>query len=162
MKFCIDRDEHGDPATGLPDADQSWTMAEQTCKAEDKRLCVESEWLFACEGPEMLPYPTGYERDATVCNFDRTDLTDDKGKLKDLRRPAGELGRCTSPFGVRNLVGNVDEWVVREGVAYPPFRSALKGGWWMAARNRCRPATTAHDEHYRDTQTGFRCCKDAS
>jgi hypothetical protein len=36
-----------------------------------------------------------------------------------------------------------------------------KGGWWLAGRNRCRPATTAHDEHYCDFQTGFRCCAEA-
>ncbi len=160
MRFCIDRDEHGDPSSGLPDADVSWTMAAQVCQSEEKRLCAEAEWVFACEGPDMLPYPTGFTRDATLCNYDRTDLMDGHGGLKDLRRPAGDLPRCTSPFGVRNMVGNVDEWVVREGVTTPPFRSALKGGWWMAARNRCRPATTAHDEHYRDKQTGFRCCRD--
>lgn len=161
MRFCIDRDEHGDPSSGLPDADVSWTMAAQVCQSEEKRLCAEAEWVFACEGPDMLPYPTGFTRDATVCNYDRTDLMDGHGGLKDLRKRAGDLPRCTSPFGVRNMVGNVDEWVVREGVTFPPFRSALKGGWWMAARNRCRPATTAHDEHYRDKQTGFRCCRDA-
>jgi hypothetical protein len=42
-----------------------------------------------------------------------------------------------------------------------PWASALKGGWWLAGRNRCRPATVAHDERYRDFQTGFRCCADA-
>lgn len=161
MRFCIDRDEHGDPSTGLPLGDQSWTMAKQLCEAEGRRLCNEQEWVFACEGPEMLPYPTGYVRDASLCNFDQTDLTDSKGQLRDLRKPSSALAGCASPFGARNMVGNVDEWVVREGVVYPPFRSALKGGWWMAARNRCRPATTAHDEHYRDKQTGFRCCRDA-
>jgi len=34
----------------------------------------------------------------------------------------------------------------------------LKGGWWMPARNRCRPATTAHDDYYKDIQVGTRCC----
>ena len=41
------------------------------------------------------------------------------------------------------------------------FHNALKGGWWMAARNRCRPATTAHDDYYKDIQIGVRCCADA-
>jgi hypothetical protein len=31
----------------------------------------------------------------------------------------------------------------------------------MAARDRCRPATTAHDEHSHELQTGVRCCADA-
>jgi len=38
------------------------------------------------------------------------------------------------------------------------FRSALKGGWWMPARNRCRPATTAHDNFFKELQIGIRCC----
>jgi formylglycine-generating enzyme required for sulfatase activity len=74
--------------------------------------------------------------------------------------PSSQVAGCVSPFGVRSLVGNVDEWVVRD-VTWGRWESALKGGWWLAGRNRCRPATTAHDEHYRDFQTGFRCCADA-
>jgi len=160
-RFCIDVDEYTPPDDKLPANYQSWTMASQTCRSLGKRLCTESEWNFACEGEEMLPYPYGYDRNNTLCNFDLTDLMNTKGKLKDWRKPSSSLDKCTSPFGVRNMVGNIDEWVFREGGMLTPFRSALKGGWWMAARNRCRPATTAHDEYYKDTQTGFRCCKDA-
>ena len=110
----------------------------------------------------MLPYPTGYDRDPAACNVDRSDLLDRaSGKLRDLRRPVSELGQCTSPFGVRSMIGNVDEWVWRDR-SPGDFRSALKGGWWMPARDRCRPATTAHGEHFRDVQTGVRCCADAA
>ena len=160
-RFCIDRDEYTAPGERLPANFRSWTAATATCRSLGKRLCTESEWNFACEGEAMLPYPYGYERDPSLCNFDLTDLVNKEGRLKDLRQPSSTLVKCTSPFGVRNMVGNVDEWVVRDGML-APFRSALKGGWWMAARNRCRPATTAHDEHYKDTQTGFRCCKDTT
>jgi hypothetical protein len=31
----------------------------------------------------------------------------------------------------------------------------------MSGRNRCRPATTAHDDYYEDIQVGVRCCSDA-
>jgi hypothetical protein len=59
------------------------------------------------------------------------------------------------------MVGNMDEPVLREGARYNyPFRNALKGGWWMSGRNRCRPSTTAHDDHYEDVQVGIRCCAD--
>jgi hypothetical protein len=59
------------------------------------------------------------------------------------------------------MVGNLDEPVLREVARYAvPFRNALKGGWWMAGRNRCRPATVGHDDYYRDIQIGARCCKD--
>jgi Sulfatase-modifying factor enzyme 1 len=161
QRFCVDRDEYAKPGDPLPEGNTSWTEAKATCEGEGKRLCLETEWQFACEGEEMLPYPYGLQRDASRCNHDRADLLDPvSGKLRDYRMPASELQQCTSPFGVRNMTGNVDEWVVRDWTG-GDFRSALKGGWWMPARNRCRPATTAHNESYVDVQTGFRCCKDA-
>jgi formylglycine-generating enzyme len=56
----------------------------------------------------------------------------------------------------------MDEPVAREGFEKnQPFRNALKGGWWMPARNRCRPATTAHDDYFKDIQIGVRCCDGA-
>lgn len=160
MRFCIDTDEYTPPRQLLPMNVASWTDARGLCEAQGKRLCRESEWNFACEGVEMLPYPTGLERDHVRCNFDRMELLDARGRPRDLRMPSSQLAGCASPFGVRSLVGNIDEWVDRD-VSAGSWRSALKGGWWLAGRNRCRPATTAHDESYRDFQTGFRCCSDA-
>ncbi|HEY3820156.1 MAG TPA: SUMF1/EgtB/PvdO family nonheme iron enzyme [Polyangiaceae bacterium] len=159
-RFCIDRDEYTAPGDALPMNFVSWSHARVTCEADGKRLCLESEWNFACEGEAMLPYPTGLERDDVHCNFDRMDLYDARGRPRDLRLPAALVAGCVSPFGVRSLVGNVDEWVERDAT-WGRWRSALKGGWWLAARNRCRPATTAHDQYYNDFQTGFRCCSDA-
>ena len=156
-RFCVDRDEYVVPGTDLPVSDVSWTAARAICQKQDKRLCMETEWEFACEGEQMLPYPTGYDRDPKVCNFDKEPLLDRKGKLLDLREPEDEGNACVSPFGVRNMSGNVDEWVYRDRT-YGEWRSALKGGWWMAARDRCRPATTAHDEYFHGLQTGVRCC----
>ena len=57
------------------------------------------------------------------------------------------------------MTGNVDEWVEREGIA-APNRSALRGGWWLPGRNRCRAATLHHNESYSAKQVGFRCCAD--
>ncbi len=170
MRFCVDRDEYEGPAPDpkatdagaserLPLVEQSWVMGRETCQSQGKRLCFESEWEFACEGEQMLPYPYGFKRDATLCNFDQTNL-EHRGRLRDLRKPAQALRDCTSPFGVRNMVGNVDEWTHRDGHQHP-WRSALRGGWWLAGRNNCRAATTGHDEYYHGPQTGFRCCSAA-
>ncbi len=160
-RFCIDRDEYVAPGETLPEGGASWIEARTTCRREGKRLCRESEWELACEGEDALPYTTGYARDATACNFDRDHLVDpDTRRLRDQREPPSSLDRCVSPYGVRSMTGNVDEWVWRDHTS-GPFRSALKGGWWMAARERCRPATTWHNEHYRELQTGFRCCADS-
>jgi sulfatase modifying factor 1 len=160
-RFCVDRDEYAPPGETLPAGDVSWTQAKEVCANEKKRLCLETEWEFACEGEKMLPYPTGLERDPRACNFDKPELVDAvTGKLRDQREAPDKLDRCVSPFGVRNMSGNVDEWVFRDRTG-GEWRSALKGGWWMAARDRCRPATTAHDEHFHELQTGMRCCSNA-
>jgi hypothetical protein len=160
-RYCIDRDEYVLPGQALPLSDVSWTQAREVCQQESKRLCMETEWELACEGEQMLPYPTGYSRDAAACNFDKGDLVDPTtGKLRDQREAEDKLPACVSPFGVHNMSGNVDEWVWRDRT-WGEWRSALKGGWWMAARDRCRPATTAHDEQFHQLQTGVRCCSDA-
>ena len=158
-RFCIDRDEYTPSGSKLPLVQQSWTGAQEICTSLGKRLCFGSEWEFACEGEALLPYPYGFVRDANRCNHDRENLSI-RGKLRDLRVPSQDRPECTSPFGVRNLVGNVDEWVVRDGFVRP-WRSELRGGWWLAGRNNCRASTTGHDEYYFGGQTGFRCCKNA-
>jgi Sulfatase-modifying factor enzyme 1 len=163
MDFCIDRYEYTAPGQTLPENFESFVTASKTCHDLGKRICAESEWNFACEGEAMRPYPYGFQR-LPVCNQDRPNLYvpgTHQHKLRDLRAPARANPRCISPFGVYDMVGNLDEPVLRDDVhVMAPFRNALKGGWWMAARNRCRPATTAHDDYYNGIQTGVRCCKD--
>jgi len=163
--FCIDRYEYTAPGDDLPLNYASFQKATSVCEGLGKRVCTESEWNFACEGEEMRPYPYGFSREAT-CNQDRTDLYEPNPHyqiLADRREPAAARPGCVSPFGVYNMAGNMDEPVLREGSAHvEPYRNALKGGWWMAARNRCRPATTAHDDYYKDIQVGVRCCSGAT
>ena len=78
--FCIDREEYTDGNTkndageDLPVVRKSWLDAKSICEARGARLCKESEWELACEGPDISPYPYGWKRDSTLCNFDRTDL----------------------------------------------------------------------------------------
>lgn len=164
LRFCIDRLEYTPPGETLPQNQASFDIASKTCQGLGKRICTDSEWNFACEGEDMLPYPYGYERQA-VCNQDRTDLFEKNPHmqvLRDLREPADSHPECKSPFGVLNMTGNMDEPTAREGFEKnQPFRNALKGGWWMPSRNRCRPATTAHDDYFKDIQIGVRCCEGA-
>lgn len=167
-RYCIDREEYAEASPSdlasaqdaMPIVNKNWNEAKTLCEARGARLCKESEWEFACEGPDMSPYPYGWKRDSNLCNLDKTDLGGPMEKLKDLRAPLHAFPDCKSPFGVHDMVGNVDEWVERENMA-APNRSALRGGWWLPGRNRCRAATTAHGEDYSAKQVGFRCCKDA-
>jgi hypothetical protein len=80
--------------------------------------------------------------------------------LKDNRRPSDADSAWREPSGSTTWSAtSTSRWPASHAYS-PPFRNALKGGWWMAARNRCRPATTAHDDFYEDTQIGVRCCAD--
>jgi len=168
-RFCIDREEHVREGDDLPLAEQSWTSAGEVCAGRGGRLCLESEWQFACEGEDMHPYPygDGFHRDATACNIDRRPtgraVPMNGGidyQLFDLRAPISAYPRCVSPFGVHGMSGNVEEWATRDrGVA--PERSAMKGAWWLPGKNTCRAVTTGHGETYRGKQVGVRCCRDA-
>lgn len=159
MRFCIDRDEYTEPGEHLPANHRSFTHAKQTCASLGKRVCQESEWNFACEGERMLAYPYGMKRDPSACNADRTDIVGPAGSLRDLRAPSDAFPRCVSPFGVRNLAGNLEEFVALDGPG--PERPAMKGAYWQPSRNFCRAKQTAHDRFYHGTETGFRCCADA-
>lgn len=159
-RFCIDREEYVRPGDALPLANQSWTSASRVCAADGKRLCLESEWQFACEGEEMRPYPYGFSRDKTACNIDQPHLGKMQSGLTDLRAPVTEYPRCLSPFGVHDMSGNVEEWATLDH-GRAPERSTMKGAWWLPGKNNCRAATLGHGETYDGPQVGVRCCKDA-
>jgi hypothetical protein len=167
LRFCMDELEYPNRRGALPVVMRSWTQARETCAAAGKRLCTGSEWTLACEGEERLPYPYGFVRDGEACNVDlpmsgpypRVLEHPPKGvgvSLVDWREPSGVRARCVSPYGVRDMTGNVDEWVVNE--SGKPFASGLKGGHWGPVRDRCRPMTTAHNEAFAYFEVGFRCC----
>jgi formylglycine-generating enzyme required for sulfatase activity len=170
--FCIDRYEFPNRAGERPTVMRSFVEAEQACRSVGKRLCGDSEWTLACEGNERLPYPYGTKRDAAACNIDRSHpdvnekaLSDPKRRDAEVERlwqgePSGSRAACASPYGVFDMTGNVDEWVVNE--KGKPFRSGSKGGYWGPVRDRCRPMTTAHGEEFAFYQLGFRCCGDAA
>ena len=69
---------------------------------------------------------------------------------------------CKSGFGVYDMPGNVDEWVVSD---QPPREAskwaALKGGAWGHVRSQCRPTTYSHEPGFAYYFVGFRCCADA-
>lgn len=157
-RFCIDKYEYEKPGDTLPENHESWTDANRICKSLGKRVCLESEYNFACEGEQMRPYPYGWTRDSTACNADHFDVLNSHGQLKDMRAARGEYPRCVSPFGVHDLAGNLEEFVTIDGTH--PALPAMKGAYWQPSRNFCRAAQTAHDRYYSGTETGFRCCAD--
>ncbi|MDP9001544.1 MAG: formylglycine-generating enzyme family protein [Myxococcota bacterium] len=171
-RFCIDRYEWPNKIGAMPRYMATWNEARSSCESIGKRLCSDTEWTLACEGPERQPYPygDGYIRDDRACNIDKRYIWPHAEMIFDPRKQDQELARldqreasgsrksCVSPYGVHDLVGNVDEWVVNESQFGKPYRSGLKGGYWGPVRTRCRPMTTAHEEDFRYYQIGFRCC----
>ncbi|XYI04033.1 SUMF1/EgtB/PvdO family nonheme iron enzyme [Sorangium sp. So ce1128] len=51
--------------------------------------------------------------------------------------PSGSYPACVSPYGVVDLVGNVEEWVSTSRPEWP-HRSSLKGGYWSKPWAGCR------------------------
>jgi formylglycine-generating enzyme required for sulfatase activity len=170
--FCMDRFEYPNQPGENPVVMKNWYEARMLCNAAGKRLCSDSEWTLACEGPEHLPYPYGLVRDAVACNIDKAPLNPNEADLRSYQKrdaeakrlwqgePSGARAGCVSAYGVHDLTGNVDEWVVNE--TGKPHDSALKGGYWSWVRGRCRPTTDGHAEDFRYYQIGFRCCTDAA
>lgn len=155
LSFCIERFEHVAPGAKLPESHRSFNEAKRICASFGERVCTEMEWVFACEGEELRPYPYGFERDPSACNADRMDLAAGAHLIRDLRSPPGAYPRCISPFGVRDMAGNLEELVARDD---RPNRPALKGGHWLPGRNQCRAKQTIHGPGYAGVETGFRCC----
>lgn len=170
--FCIDRYEWPNKAGENPIVMKTWYEAKDACTSAGKRLCGDSEWTVACEGQERLPYPYGYDRNSEACNIDKPHpdvnekalgsadaaVRDAEAKRLWQGEPSGSRASCVSPYGVFDMTGNVDEWVVNESGA--PYKSGLKGGYWGPVRDRCRPMTTVHAEGFSFYQIGFRCCSD--
>jgi len=175
-RFCIDEYEYPNQKGGHPTWMVSWYDAQATCASLGKRLCYESEWVSACEGPDKLPFPYGYARDNGKCNIDNTWIQpsladvyakDPLTRLIELSRldqsaPSGALDGCVSGFGVRDMTGNFDEWVtVDQRVDDKSEWAGLKGGAWGHVRNACRPMTTSHPPDFTYYFIAFRCCREA-
>jgi formylglycine-generating enzyme len=169
MHYCVDRYEWPNRAGEVPDTGMSWHEAKASCESVGKRLCNEDEWTFACEGPNMKPYPygDGYRRDETVCNTNvpwRDPHTSSFEEL-DSRSPSGSHEKCRSDFGVYDMVGNVDEWVrnTQGSAHHEPWISGMMGGHWVhGVRNRCRALTDWHEPTFTFYVTGARCCSAAA
>lgn len=161
LRYCIDRFERAvDTKTdGRPQNFLSYEDSERLCKSVGARVCKEREWVFACEGEEMRPYPYGYKRDSSACNVDIDRGLGRKGALIDHRIVSGSNARCQSVFGVFDQAGNLEEWVAADQPNMG-WKNVMKGSWWIPSRHHCRGFQIGHDTRYKGAETGSRCCKD--
>ena len=175
-RYCIDTYTWPNEKGARPEVMNRFHQAQVKCAAVGKRMCTESEWTLACEGPKMLPFPYGYVRDATKCHGDMEWDSPDMPKVA--KRDPDELARlwqgvrngsqpdCISAYGVADLPGNVDEVVASESFNEPDFKGKFDsihsgGPWYKGVRNQCRPKIYTHDEGFYYYFLGFRCCAEA-
>jgi len=174
--FCVDKFELHEKDSRMPLDWLSWHDVKHLCEIEGRRMCTRSEWTLAAEGPDMHPYPygDGFHRDKTICNFDNhcadvgltgnqimkvADPNSETGrKLRSLLVPSGSQDQCVSDWGVHDLAGNVDEWVINE--TGKPYVSGLMGGHVFGVRNASRPMTDGHNPNFYWYETSGRCCQD--
>ncbi len=171
VAVCMDRFEWPNQKGAKPPVMMRFGEATDQCKAIGKRLCSEFEWELACEGPETRPYPYGWSHVANACINDKRyrpysqrALSSSDAKVRDAEtkrlyqaEPSGSRPTCTSPFGVVDMVGNVEEWVMTSRPQWPHV-SSLKGGYWSKAWSGCRGTNDSHGPMFRFYEIGFRCC----
>lgn len=170
-RYCIDRYEYPNKKGSRPEVMNNFYHAQVLCANQGKRICTETEWTMACEGPSYKPYPYGYVRDAKKCNGDRPYGYPSKDKL--WKRDAAELERlwqgvvsgsqpeCVSDYGVYDLPGNADELAASEHFGDGKYDNVTTGGpWYKGVRNQCRPKIYDHDEGFQYYYLSFRCCKE--
>ncbi len=183
-RFCVDRYEYPNKSGERPQVMFTFRQAERLCAAAGKRVCTESEWTLACEGPSSKPYPYGYAREPKVCNGDRPYVEprvvghDAKGlpfyafASKDEAVANPELERlwqgvesgsqpgCVSDYGVWDMPGNTDELASSETPEpTSQYDNVTTGGPWLyGVRNQCRPKIYTHNEGFAYYYLSTRCC----
>jgi formylglycine-generating enzyme len=171
-RFCIDTYEYPNKKGERPQVMMNFPEAQRLCASQGKRICTETEWTTACEGPEYKPYPYGYRRDPSICNGDQPYLFPDLKKAfnKDARiampererlyqgKQSGSQPKCVSDYGVYDMPGNADELASSE-TEKSPYDNVTTGGPWLeGVRNQCRPKIYTHNEGFAYYYLSFRCC----
>ena len=176
--YCMDRYEAPNIEGEYPFYYQTAPDGENWCGGKGRRLCTETEWKSACQGPNGLEYPYGNTFIKSACNDDKTWISPNWAVLGTYPAPAahaeadrlyqgdpsGSRMMCLSDAGVYDLTGNVAEWVRRSLPHTNNYDYVIKGCYWatcyMDSTPDCNFTNSAHPPEFRSYEFGFRCCMD--
>ncbi len=143
-----------------------WDEGRAFCEWTGGRLPTEAEWEKAARGIDGRNYPWGDNWDATRCNSIAGGLHQPE--------PVGYNRSCSSPYGVLDMAGGVQEWTAdRYGKNYysesPEVNPTgpetgrmrtMRGGGWMSQPTWIRTAYRAsRSPTSRNMDHGFRCAR---
>ncbi len=151
-KYCIDVYEYPNKKGEYSLNAVKWSMAEELCTIEGKRLCTLGEWQNACMGPQDNKYPYGNDYQKGVCSDPYA--ADGPGHY-----PSGAWGECANRYGVYDMSGNLWEWT---SDAYADGKMGIQGGSAITANAQSLSCLAASKENPQaiDGYIGFRCCAD--
>jgi len=145
---------------GLEKANQpvtcvTWIAARDYCRAQGKRLPSELEWEFAAKGVEGRAFPWGRSMPRhDGVTFDRGDSTEPHPV------DVETSNQDVTPQGVRDLGGNVAEWVM-DHQGGSSETATIRGGSWHSndpchlLGSSCKRIKVTK----LPTDVGFRCAK---